>query len=258
MSTKLSDRISGFMPGISMDCVVFGYLSETLHILLLKFKDCDAWALPGGFLPIDMEMDAMVTTILKERTGVSDIYLEQFRTFSGKSRKWDANLLSKTTLDRVLNQFDTSEKAVLEPWFKQRFISTAYMALVNGEQVVAQPDRVSERCIWVPVDDLPPLILDHNEIIKEALLFLRKRLNYLPIGRALLPEKFTMKALLKLYEAILGRSLDRGNFQRKMMRLKVLQRHEKLMRGAQNKAPYLYSIVDEVYDSLLEQGVEFN
>ncbi len=132
------------------------------------------------------------------------------------------------------------------------------MALVNGEQVVAKPDRVSDRCEWVPVHDLPALVLDHEMIIQSALYFLRKQLNYLPIGRALLPEKFTMKALLKLYEAILGRSLDRGNFQRKMMRLKVLQRHEKLMQGAQNKAPYLYSIVDEVYDSLIKQGVEFN
>ncbi len=98
-----------------MDCVVFGYLDETLHVLLLKFKDCDAWALPGGFLPKDMEMDAMVTTILEERTGVTDIYLEQFHTFSGQSRNWDADSLSKTTLERVLNQFDASEKNCWSP-----------------------------------------------------------------------------------------------------------------------------------------------
>lgn len=129
--------------------------------------------------------------------------------------------------------------------------------MVDVQKVQPVPDFLSESCTWHPISALPPLVLDHEQMVQKALCRLRVQLNYLPIGRTLLPEKFTMGELQSLYEAIIGKTLDRGNFQRKMLKLKILKRHEKWMTGAPNKAPYLYSINDEVYNQLLEEGMGF-
>lgn len=251
------NRIEGFMPGVSMDCVVFGYHNRSLHVLLLKYRNTEAWALPGGFLPADAEMDEVVGQILEERTGVNDIFLEQFYTFSSIERNWDCNELSKSTFQEVASYWPTEHMPKLKSWFNQRFISTAYMAMVDSRKVNPVPDNVSDECDWVPIQNIPPLVLDHREMIDKALQHIRTQINYLPIGRSLLGDKFTMSDLQFLYEAILGRELDRGNFQRKIMKLNMLIRHEKLMTGAQNKAPYLYSIDDKIYDRLLLEGIGF-
>ena len=119
------------------------------------------------------------------------------------------------------------------------------------------PDHTSEICMWIPISNLPSLILDHEEIIEKALEHLRVKLRHLPIVYSLLPKKFTLLELQTLYEKLSGKTMNRGNFQRKMMKLDILIRHNKLMTGAQNKAPYLYSINHKVYDKLLKEGVDF-
>lgn len=252
------NRMKGFMPGISMDCVLFGYHDQTLQVLLLRYKNTKAWALPGGFLPRDREMDEVASEILDERTGVGDIFLQQFQTFASLDRGWQRNALSSEVLERMLKLWPEDEVPALKAWLNQRFISTAYVALVESERVDPKPDSLSSECRWIAVDELPPLVLDHERIVQNALRFVRTRMNYLPVGRSLLAERFTMSELQSLYEAILGKSLDRGNFQRKMLKLGVLIRHEKLMTGAANKAPYLYSIDHGVYDRLVRDGIGFS
>ncbi len=252
------NRMKGFLPGISLDCVVFGYHERSLKVLLLRYRNTQAWALPGGFLPGDREMDEVASEILDERTGVGDIFLQQFQTFASLDRGWESNELSSRVFERLLGQWPEDAVPSLKAWLGQRFISTGYVALVESERVVPKPDALSEECRWIAVDELPPLVLDHLHIIESALRFMRTRMNYLPIGRSLLSQRFTMSELQSLYEAILGKSLDRGNFQRKMLKLGVLVRHEKLMTGAANKAPYLYSIDEEVYDRLLRDGIGFS
>ena len=111
--------------------------------------------------------------------------------------------------------------------------------------------------MWVSLSELPVLILDHKEILNKALEHLRIRLNYLPIGRSLLAPEFTMADLQKLYEAILGKKLERSNFQRKILKLGMLVRGEKQMAGGAHKAPYLYSIDNERYEELLKEGIGF-
>ncbi|MEO0898148.1 MAG: NUDIX hydrolase [Bacteroidota bacterium] len=256
-NTSFLNRIPSFMPGISMDFVVFGYKERTLHILMLKYLNTDAWALPGGFLPKDAEMDKVAHAILEDRTGVSNIFLDQFYTFNSLNRGWDCNDVSRNAFEKLRETWNKEEKETLDEWFGQRFISTAYLSLMNAQEVVPDPDYISDDCAWVPIEELPSVVLDHELMIQKALEYIRLRINYLPIGRSLLEEKFTMSDLQALYEAILGRKMDAGNFQRKMKKLNMLNRHEKLMTGAANKAPYLYSINDEVYDRLLEQGIGF-
>ena len=250
-------NINSFIPSVSVDCVVFGYHDSKLHVLLLKFKQVDAWAIPGGFVPFNKKMEDVVHEVLKERTGLNQIFLEQFHTFSSVNRGWDSTAVSKKAFEQVMKDWKGKKAKKVNAWLKQRFITTAFIALINSESIVPIPDHASELCTWIPVDNLPSLILDHQEIIEKALEHLREKINYLPIGRSLLPERFTMYQLQTLYESITGKTQDRGNFQRKVISLKVLERHDKMMSGAQNKAPFLYSIKNEVYDELLKTGVRF-
>ena len=126
-------------------------------------------------------------------------------------------------------------------WLLDRFISVAYFALINYKDVIPQPDALSDSCDWYDLDALPSLILDHSLILEKALDTLRQNLDRKLVTTNLLPKLFTMKDLQNVYEAILGENLHRGTFQRKMLSLGVLKRHEKQYTGAANKAPYLYS-----------------
>lgn len=255
-ASSFYDQIDNFVPSISMDCVVFGYRSKRLHVLLLKYRETESWALPGGFLPKESEMEEVVTDILFERTGVEDIYLRQFHTFSSVKRGWQDR--DKENFEIIKSLWPAAHREKLVEWFDQRFISTAFMAFVDASLSDPVPDEISDACSWVPLDHLPSLVLDHYDIIQEAHGQLRQRINYLPLGRSLLPAKFTMYELQSLYESVLGKELDRGNFQRKMMKLGFLNRHEKLMTGASNKAPYLYSLNHDTYDRLVAEGIGFS
>lgn len=249
------DQFEEFVPSISLDCVVFGYQNKALHVLLLRYKSTTTWALPGGFLPKEFKMEDVVTDILFQRTGVKNIFLKQFYTFSSVERGWKYK--DGQNFEKIKSLWPQEYREKLTKWFDQRFISTAFMALVDTSIVNPAPDEISDDCKWISLDKLPTLALDHREIIQEAQRYLRQSINYLPLGRSLLPTKFTMYDLQSIYEAILGKELDRGNFQRKMMKLNFLNRHEKLMTGASNKAPYLYSLNDEIYDRLIEEGIGF-
>lgn len=251
-------KIDEFVPSISLDCVVFGYQNKGLYVLLLKYRNTNSWALPGGFLPKASEMEREVAEILFERTGLRDIFLRQYHTFSSVKRGWLESEKDNQDFNIINSMWPSEQREKLTKWFHQRFISTAFMALVDATKVNPSPDFLSDDCRWTSLGDLPTLALDHREMIDEARKQLRQRINYLPIGKSLLPEKFTMSDLQALYEAVLGEKMDRGNFQRKMMKLGMLNRHEKLMTGASNKAPYLYSLNHEIYDRLIEKGIGFS
>ena len=119
------------------------------------------------------------------------------------------------------------------------------------------PDILSDDCTWHPVNELPRLIYDHGDIVIKAMEELQRWINYMPVGMSLLPEKFTMKDFQILYEQILNRQLDRGNFQKKMLKLGFLDRHEKQLTGGAHKAPYLYSFNENKYNELVEKGIGY-
>jgi hypothetical protein len=128
-----------------------------------------------------------------------------------------------------------------EHWMLERFISIAYIALIDIEKVTLTPDRLSDSISWYDIQNLPEMILDHNQIVDKALQNLRNNLDKKLIGGNLLPERFTMNELQLVYESILGEKLRRTTFQRKMLGQEILERHEKLYTGKSHKAPYLYS-----------------
>ncbi len=241
---------SVFLPNVSIDCVVIGFDLKSLQILLLKFKEHDLWSLPGGFIHLDEDMDQAATRILEERTGIKLPYLKQFHTFG------DVNRNKKTSFPKFKEVPEGIYKKMID-FVEQRFISSGYLSLIDIRSCSPTPDAISDQCTWHPVKKLPILLYDHEEIVEKAMEQLRSRINYMPVGNSLLPEKFTMKEFQTLYEQILNRSLDRGNFQKKMLKLGFLDRHEKQLTGGAHKAPYLYSFNKRRYNELVEQGIGY-
>jgi 8-oxo-dGTP diphosphatase len=223
----------GYLQHIAYDSVVFGFSGERLKILLIKYHNTGLYALPGGFVKEDEDLNDAVRRGLKERTGLDNIYLEQFYAFGNRNRH------HPQTLKTILKANDINPPA--DHWLLDRFISIAYYALINYNDVVPRPDALSDSCEWYELDKLPRLMLDHRSIVEKALQTLRNNLDRQLVGKNLLHKRFTMSELQKVYEAILGEKLHRTNFQRKMLSLGILKRHEKQFSGKAHKAPYLYS-----------------
>ncbi|WP_076381036.1 NUDIX hydrolase [Filimonas lacunae] len=226
------------VPHISIDCVVFGFYGGTLKVLLLKMKGQKKWGLPGGFLLKEEDADDAAQRILTARTGATKVFLEQFKTFTQPNRSEGA---LKHMPDGI--------------WFKQRFISIGYYALVNYQDIEPKPDEISDACEWKNIDEVPELMMDHRTIFDAALRNLRIELNYKPIGYNLLPEEFTMPELQSLYETLLGRTLNRGNFLRKMLAYDILIKHDKTRTIGAHRSPILYSFDITKYNTALEGGM---
>lgn len=234
-------------PGLSVDCVIFGFHENDLKVLLLKLLQGNEWALPGGFVFLDENLDRAAIRVLHERTGLEKIFLQQFHAFGQVERS------PVTHAARLVQEH--SLHPGLQSWFEQRFITIGYYALVEYSQVEKpQPDYFSETCAWFPVRGLPHLMLDHQAIIERALQTVRFQLKYQPIGLNLLPEKFTMPELQALYETLLDQKLDRRNFQRKMLSYDVLIRTGEFRQGGAHKAPVLYAFDPVNYEQALRNG----
>ncbi|SNR76077.1 NUDIX domain-containing protein [Flavobacterium sp. ov086] len=230
-----------YIPTLSIDCAIFSFHETSLKVLTIKMKDQDLWGLPGGYVQKDENVDDAAIRILKDRTGNENIYLQQFYTFGNLNRSEDFFKEYPDTL-----------------WNKQRFVSIGYYALVDYPKVNLIVDDFSTACQWQPIDNLQPFMMDHGVIFEKALLTLREQLNNHPIGYNLLPEKFTMPELQKLYEAILGKKLNRGNFYRKFLRYDILTKLDESRKGGAHKAPDLYSFDLEKYNSALKEGLKGN
>lgn len=222
-----------YLSHVAYDSVIFGFSGDKLKILIMEYHNTGFFALPGGFVRMDEDLNDAVTRGLKERTGLNNIYLEQFYTF-GSLRRFQPEVM-QTILEA--NNIPVEDYA----WMLDRFVSVAYYALINYNEVAPKPDALSDSIGWYPVDALPPLMLDHADIVAKALQTLQDNLEKKLVGMNLLPSRFTMKELQKVYEAILGKKLRRTTFQRRMLSLGILQRHEKRYSGKAHKAPYLYS-----------------
>jgi 8-oxo-dGTP diphosphatase len=201
-------------PYVAVDVVVFTVDAGQLKALLVKVRDgplAGRWAFPGGYVGLDESPDVAAQRELRENAGVSDAYLEQLYTFGGPDR------------DPV-----------------SRVVSIAYLALQRHCPARAPAsDKYSEISLF-PVRRLPTLAYDHTRVGRMALTRLRAKLEYTNIVYSLLPRAFTLGELQQIYEAILGRPLDRRNFRRKLLTLGLLERVPGLRRG-QHRPAALYS-----------------
>jgi len=218
-------------PALTVDCVVFGLGEESLELLLIERKlppFVGAWALPGGFVHMDETTEDAARRELSEETGLGEVFLEQLQTFSA--------------LDR-------------DP--RERVVTVAYYALVRPEahEIVAGTDAQSAR--WFSIEKLPDLAFDHKEIVAVALERLRTKVRTHPIGFELLPKKFTLGALQRLYEVVLARTLDKRNFRRAILKMEILDELEEQETGVSHRPSRLYRFDARAYRRLLKEGLTF-
>ncbi len=236
-----------FLPSLSIDCAIFGFHENQLKILLVKHRYMDIWALPGGFIHKHEPIDEAANRVLKERTGLHDVFLQQFYTFGDPDRSRKEFHIKDLEQDGI--------EVHDELWILQRFITIGYYALVEFSKVNLEQNQIAETCSWWDIHSIPSLIFDHRKIVDKAFETLRTQLNYHPIGYNLLPETFTMSELQKLYETILDKKLDRRNFHRKIMSFQILQRLTETKKGTPHKSPFLYSFNLEKYNAALTEGL---
>lgn len=215
---------------LAVDCIIFGFDHDQLKILLIK-RDLDPmkghWSLMGGFLKKSENLDEAAGRVLHHLTGLSDVYLEQLYNFS--------------KIDR-----DPAE----------RTLSVAYYALINIEEHNSKlTQQYSAK--WFDVSKMPELIFDHSEMVERAINRLRYRTSKKPIGFELLPEKFTMRQLQKLYEAIFDEELDKRNFINKINSLDVLIRLDEKDMTSSRKGSFLHRFDQEKYNRKVADGFTF-
>ena len=215
---------------LALDVIIFGFDEEGLKLLLIKrgFEPCRGkWSLMGGFLKEDEDMEQAADRVLNQLTGLHDLYLEQLHLYSNPHRDSEG-----------------------------RVISMAYYALMKTECQDSEPLK-KHNGRWFKMDEIPELIFDHREMVNHALERLRHKYRTQPIGFELLPDKFTIPQLQKLYEAILGTELDKRNFRKKILSMDLLQKLEEKDKSNSRKGAFLYQFDKEKYDRLLGKGFSF-
>ncbi len=231
LGEPLEPWLGQFLSHLSVDCVVFGFHGDDLKLLLLKWKDADVWVLPGGYVGLRQSLDDAAHEVLRQRTGLRRVHLRQFHAFGGLGRKEGA---SRRFI--AANSGEVSR----DLWVFKRVVSVGYYALVDYPEVRPTPDPWSDACAWHPLDGHPPLAYDHDQIVERALGALRAALERPGAGASLLPERFTMPELQRLHEAVLGHTLDRRNFQKRMLERGGIERLSERRTGGAHRAPYLY------------------
>jgi len=226
---------AGFIKQMAIDAVIFGFHDNQLKVLLIRYKHSGHFALPGGFIGEKENLDDAARRVASERTGLKDIYLEQFYVFGDYSRYDPAPFRAVVGHNQVSPPDDH--------WLLQRFISVGYYALVDFVAAKPTPAAIFDSCDWYELENMPALIQDHTKIVQKALEALRANLDHKLVGFNLLPQNFTMGELQKLYETILNKKLLRPAFQRKMLSLGIMERVAKKYSGGAHKAPYLYRFV---------------
>jgi ADP-ribose pyrophosphatase YjhB (NUDIX family) len=240
-----------YLSNVSVDCVIFGYHEKELKVLCSRIEGMNDWSLPGGHVRISEGIKEAAYRILEERTGVKGLFLKQFQTFGERDRS-----LQNTDFDLHLLTLRRSEMKKIEWIYQNRFVSVCYYALTEFSKVIPKPGFFDSECTWSEINRLPSLIMDHKQIIKEALKTLRHQLHYEPIGLNLLSEKFTLPELQALYETILGKKLDQRNFTKKLIALDIIRKLDEKKHIGGHRAPHLYKFNKRSYNRALKQGAE--
>jgi 8-oxo-dGTP diphosphatase len=217
---------------LTVDCVVLGLDADDLKVLLIQRKlppFQHSWALPGGFVRVDETLDDAARRELEEEAGVADAYLEQLYTFGAPDR---------------------------DP--RERVVTVAYYALTKIESHRIRAATDAERVAWFALDDLPRLAFDHRAIVDLAIERLRGKVRYTPIGFELLPPRFTLTQLQRLYEIVLTTPLDKRNFRKKILSMELLIETDEVEQGVRHRAARLYRFDRRKYDKLARQGFDFS
>ena len=202
-------------PSVTVDTVIFRVVGSDLKVLLVKRNSApfkDKWAIPGGFVGIDKSLDDAAKFKLEEKTGVTNVYLEQLYTFGKPDR---------------------------DP--RGRVITVAYFALLNSESTASIDKIKHDDAQWFSVQKLPSLAFDHKEILTYAFKRLRWKFEYTTVAFSMLPKKFTMTQVQDIYEIVFETKFDKRNFRKKIISLDILE-EEEVMRNVSFRPPQLYSL----------------
>lgn len=238
-------------PNISVDCVIFGFDFEKLNILLVErtFDDPETgkklisdFTLAGNHAFVDEQLDDAAKRVLFDLTGLHDIFLEQFYT-SGAP-------------DRLKNPVDQLWLQKINKNPEERVVSICYFSLLNcNETKIKKKDRNVD---WYPITDELNLAFDHAEILKNAICSLQIKLRNEPIGFEMLPEKFTLSQLQKLYEVVFGVEFDKRNFRKKVSKMKYLIPLDEKQKGVSHKPARYYMFSREVYEKTKTDILNFS
>ena len=221
-------------PNVSVDCVIFGFDNEKLNVLLIEQKlerGKSQLALPGDLILDDEGLDEAASRVLKELTQLEGIFLKQFKTFGNPDRVSDIKDLEWLQSYREHPQ--------------TRVITVAYLSLVKMGDFEPAASSFAERVFWCDLKELPCLAFDHNDILDEALYRLKEDFENKKTGFELLPEKFTLSHIQKLYEIILGKKLDKRNFRKKILKEKLVTPTNEKQQGVLHKPARLYEVNPE-------------
>lgn len=216
---------------VAVDCIIFGFTSKKLKLLLFKRKVKPAinqWSLIGAFVKNDQSILESAKQILLESTGLNNIFLEQHKTY-GK--------VHRDTAGRV--------------------ISITYFSLTSVSEFQEQSVQKYD-AQWFDIDTLPEFIFDHKEMVDDALEHLQAKAKIKPIGFNLLPELFTIPDLQILYESIYRRKLDSRNFRKKILSFNILEKTEQKDKLGSKKGAFLYRFNKENFEYLVSKGLNFD
>ena len=206
---------------VTVDIVIFTIKNNDFQILLIQrgqepFKD--DWAIPGGFIRLSENLDEAAKRVLYEKTSVKNVYLEQLYTFGEPER-----------------------------YPNSRVITVGYIALIRSDdlELTSEEGLNIQQINWHSVYNIPKLAFDHSDIMSYALKRLKARLEYTPIAFQLLPEKFTLTELQKIYELILDKELDKRNFRKRMISLGMLKEYNEFTKESSKRPARLYSFKEE-------------
>ena len=238
-----------YLNHIAVDNVIFGYHEKELKVLLLKLPYFSPWMLAGGYIRKDESAEAAAARIAKDRTGLDDLYLHQFKVFSEPGRNLDPNITPEIISELSDRKINNSH------WLFGRMVSISFYTLTEFSKVDLDGSYLNEECRWWDVDKLPDMFQDHKQIINEALKALRLHIYHYPIGYELLPDKFTLPEIRTLYETILGKQMDDRNFSRKLMSLGIMTKTQEIRKVGGHRSPNLYTFNKEVYQRAIEEGI---
>jgi 8-oxo-dGTP diphosphatase len=226
-----SKKSNTIIDALSIDCLIFGFKNEELDILLIKHAEGiskDKWALPGGWIQYNESVDEAASRLLKSLTGVSNIYLEQLKSFGEVNR-----------------------------YPGKRVITIAYYALVNADNYALNPGFTASEATWCKIHEVPKLPYDHSKILNYGFQHLKHKVRHEPIGFNLLPKKFTLHHIQKLYEAILETEMDKPNFRRKLLNMELLVPCDEKQKDVSHRAANYYKFDKKIYNQLTEKGFSF-
>jgi ADP-ribose pyrophosphatase YjhB (NUDIX family) len=248
---ETAENLDEFLRNVTVDNVIFGYHERKLKVLLQRPTSFPKWTLTGGRVKKTESIEEAANRIAVARTGLQNLFLQQFHTFGNPERSKD----DAYTPERLRQR--TGKSIPADHWLFDYTVSISFYTLTEYSMVTTTKWTGDEEIGWWPIDELPRLMFDHKEIIAGALKALQLHIYLYPVGYELLPEKFTLPEITNLYETILGKTLNSRNFARKIMSTGIVRKLDEKRSIGAHRSPFLYKFDKRKYDSALKNGLFF-